>query len=531
MAQLQPVLQSLTSTELRAVQQVWDFIESYRPEIAEKERRVTGVEPNWVEPTPITIAAADGQSVTLRGGYYPIKYDPRASLKAEQHSDAEDARRQLQGAYTTATTRRSFTKTRAEEVKGRPLLYSLAGLYSGVNDVIHDLSWHEWLIDVNRLMRSKSIDSAIREQYGPEFVKVIKDWIRECAEGDRGPGEVAGQAVTRLRQGVSAAGLGFNVVSALMQPLGITQSWVRIGGKWVGKGLSQYLTAPRATSREVREKSSFMAERSRTRFRELNELRNMVQDQSSLNEVTGRYAYWLMMRFQLMVDTPTWLGAYEKATVEGNDEAKAIAMADQAVIDSQGGGQTKDLSAIERGGPWVKPFTTFYNFMGTAFNLGVTQTMTSQSRAKLASDYLLLYVIPPVLTTMLKSAITPGGDDEWDWEKLTKKLVAEQISYLLGLMVIAREFAEIGNIVAGEPARGYSGAAGTRLVADMLKFGQQAVQWELDDAFRKAAINVAGDMTGLPSAQANRTITGAKALVEGETSNPAAVVFGFKKNR
>ena len=73
------------------------------------------------------------------------------------------------------------------------------------------------------------------------------------------------------------------------------------------------------------------------------------------------------------------------------------------------------------------------------------QTMTSQSRAKLASDYLLLYVIPPVLTTMLKSALTPGGDDEWDWEKLTKKLVAEQISYLLGMMVIAREFAVYDN--------------------------------------------------------------------------------------
>ncbi|MFJ0504297.1 hypothetical protein WLZ18_03005 [Bordetella bronchiseptica] len=535
-AQIAPVLQSLTAQEWQAVQAVWDHFEGYRPQIAAKERRVYGKEPAWVEPRPLTITTADGQTLTLRGGYYPIKYDPAASQRAEEHSDAESARRQLQGAYTTATTRRSFTKSRVEEVSGRPLLYTLSGLYSGVNDVIHDLAWHEWLIDANRLLRSQTIDGAIREHYGPEAKQQFKTWAADIAEGERGADAAVDIALSRLRQGVSASGLGFNVMSALMQPLGITQSIVRVGAPWVGRGVMKYLAAPVGLTREINAKSSFMANRARTRFRELNELRNQVQDGSATKEWVGRNAYFLMMRCQQMVDVPTWWGAYEKAVAEGNDETRAVSLADQAVIDSQGGGQTKDLSAIERGGPAQRLFTVFYSFMNTALNIGVAQTMSADTpakRAKLAADYAMLYVVPAVLGYFLKDALTPGDSGDDDPEKLAKKLLANQIDYLMGLMVVVREFGEAAKTVTGanDMGRDYTGPAGLRLIADVGRFATQTHQGEFDDAFRKAAVNVVGDLFGLPSAQINRTVTGVQALAEGKTQNPAAIGFGFQEAR
>ena len=535
-AQLTPVLQSLTAQEWRAVQAVWDHFESYRPQIAAKERRVYGKEPEWVEAQPFNMTTADGATLTLRGGYYPIKYDPAASQRAEEHADAEGAKRQLQGAYTTATTRRSFTKARVEEVSGRPLLYTLAGMYSGVNDVIHDLAWHEWLIDANRLLRSNTIDAAIRDHYGPEAKQQFKTWVQDVAEGDKGADAAVDLALSRLRQGVSAAGLGFNVMSALIQPLGITQSITRVGASWIGRGVRKYMAHPLELTREVIDKSSFMENRARTRFRELNELRNQVQDQSAFNEYVGRYAYFLMMRCQQMVDVPTWWGAYEKAIAEGNEEARAVSLADQAVIDAQGGGQTKDLSAIERGGPAQKLFTVFYSFMNTALNVGVSQTMSADTpakKARLAVDYAMLYVVPAVLGYFVKNAFTPGDSGDDDPEKIAKKLAANQIDYLMGLMVVVREFGEAAKIVAGanDMGRDYTGPAGLRLVADTVSLAKQAHQGEFDDAFRKAAVNVVGDLFGLPSAQINRTITGTKALAEDKTDNPAAVAFGFQEKR
>jgi hypothetical protein len=158
---------------------------------------------------------------------------------------------------------------------------------------------------------------------------------------------------------------------------------------------------------------------------------------------------------------------------------------------------------------------------------------TPAKKARLAVDYAMLYVVPAVLGYFLKNAITPGDSGDDDPEKIAKKLLANQIDYLMGLMFVVREFGDAAKMVAGanDMGRSWSGPAGTRLVADVGALAKQTHQGEFDDAFRKASVNVVGDLFGLPSAQINRTVTGTKALVEGKTSNPAAIAFGFQEKR
>ena len=524
MEKLQPVLDTITQEEWDAVQKIWDYFETFRPAIGAKEKRVYGKEPAWIEPTEVVTKFG-----TYRGGYYPLKYDPRASERAESHAEAEDAKRQMQGAYTSATTRRSFTKTRVEEVAGRPLLLSIDGIYNGVQEVIHDLSWHEWLIDANRLIRNKAISGAMREHYGPEAHQQFKAWLTDVAMGERGAQNAGEAAAAWLRQGVSVSGLGWNVMSALTQPLGITQSIVRVGPKWVARGIVRAIGSPISTADEINEKSIFMRTRSMTRFRELAEVRSQVKGQGKAREMLDGSAYFLMMRAQQLVDVPTWWGAYEKAISEGNNETRSIALADQAVIDSQGSGSVKDLSGIERGSAWAKLFTTFYSFFNTALNLGVGRTMTEKNKARLAADYLLLFVAPTILLTAMKDALTPGGDD--DWEEFMRKLIGEEISYLMGMVVGVREFGGAVQDVTGTNQYGndYSGPAGLRMVGDAYKLGTQLHQGEMDAGLRKAIISLAGDLARLPAAQVNRTITGFEALRSGETENPLALIFGVQR--
>jgi hypothetical protein len=525
--QLQPVLDSLTEAEWLAVQKVWDFIDGYRPEIAAKERRLYGKEPEWVKPTPFTVRTSDGKEVALQGGYYPVKYDPVASDRVATVDAAEEAKRDLQGAYTAATTRRSFVKARAKEVRDRPILYTLDAAFSGVNDVIHDLAWHEWLISTNRLLRDPKFANAVRETRGPEFLKQLRDWSKDNATGARGQ-QVAGESVLSwLRQGISASGLGFNVVSAAMQITGFNQSIVRVGAKYVGQGIVQFSTSPFESAKTVAEKSSFMAERGRTQFREINEIKNRVRGQTEVARRVTAGTYFLMMNMQRSVDIPTWLGAYQKALDAGKDDAKAVALADQAVRDSQGSGLVSDLSAMERGGPAMKLFTVFYSYMNTVYNMTAVQTMTARGKGKLAADYAMLLVVPVVLGYAIKSAIQPdAGDDELDPEALARKLAAEELSYLMGTMVIAREFGGAAQLLTGaEGVRmGYGGPAGLRAVGEVYGLATQAGQLEFDRAFRRAAINTLGAFTGLPSAQINRTIDGIEALVEGEVEGPSAVL-------
>ena len=515
-------LADLTADEWHAVQAVWDLFESMRPEVAELERRTTGTEPKWVEASPMTVRTSDGQEVELRGGYYPIGYDPMGSMAAERQAAAGEAKADWNAAKMAASTRGGYVKDRAAKVENRPVLLNLSVVYNGLNDIIHDLTHRAAVADANRLLRSYSIDAAVRETLGAEALRQMRAAVRDVARG-HGDVQAMDGALGILRHGVSMAGLGFNLASAAVQITGFVPAIARIGGKYTAVGLSAWLSNPWAAARSANEQSDFMANRSRTRFRELNEVANTLNG-NKVRLFLNRYAYWLMMKVQQVVDTVVWHGALAKALSEGHGQESAARLADQAVLDTQGGGQVKDQSALERGGNLSKLFTVFYSYMNAALNQGVVQIYTQQDRMRLAAELLLIWVIPNVLTVLMKEALVPGDDGE----DLAKKLAKEQISFMLGLFVGAREFSSLGAIVTGGKDFGYSGPGGTRVIADAQEFFKQSKQGEADEAFVRASISFSGSLFGLPAAQANRSLKGYRALKEGKTDNPAALLFGYE---
>src|SRR5690606_16895646 len=80
--QVMSVVRPLQAHHWDFVENVWREIDSFWPEIADKERRVSGVAPEKVEPLPFQVEV-DGQLRLISGGYFPIKYDPDRSSKAE----------------------------------------------------------------------------------------------------------------------------------------------------------------------------------------------------------------------------------------------------------------------------------------------------------------------------------------------------------------------------------------------------------------------------------------------------------------
>ena len=528
--QVQPILESLTAEEWDAVQQVWDFMDEYRPLIAAKERKLFGKEPNWVEPQELTVRTVDGKVKTLLGGYYPIVYDPVAAFRSEKQSEVDTAEAQLKGAFTAATTRRTFTKERAAKVEDRPLLYSLQGLWSGVTDVIHDLSWHEWLIDANRLMRSEEFDRVVRARYGEQPKLELRRWIEDVAAGGRGALTPGMMAAAFMRQNVSVAGLGYSIRGALLQLTGFSMSVTRVGWGPLLRGISAFAVNPLQTMRRVNDMSKFMEMRSRTQFKELNEIRNRVEGQRGWERGIRSHAYTMMLSMQRLVDIPTWLAGYENAIADGKDEDTAIALADQGVIATQGSGLLKDLSRVEREKGLASLFTVFYSYFNTVFNLATVQTMTARSRGKAAHDLLMILVVPVMVEQLLKEVLTPDGEDkeEKDLGKVAAQLTRAEVEYLLGMFVYVRELQGVSGMIDGG-MRGYEGPAGLRGIVTIQRAAQQAGQGEFDRGFRRSAVDLLGIGLGLPSAQINRTIDGLEALSEGETENPLSAVMGVQQ--
>lgn len=523
--QVRAVLSPLTAEHWQFVQNVWDYIDSYWPQIAAKERRVSGVVPDKVEPTALTVTTSDGETLNLRGGYFPIKYDPDRSTRSEADTAAEVAQQMQRGLHARAQTRRGHTKERVSSVK-RPVRKDFGVVFEHIAQVIHDLSWHEYLIDANRLLRDAEVDYAVREGWGPQVVGAIRETLTDIAVGDMGASNVLERGVNYLRTGATIAGLGWNLTTSLLQPLGLTQSMQRIGTKWVAVGIARSLrdaASLDASTTWINERSEFMRLRAKTQQREISEIRNSVSDKSGARLAFEGSFFTLIAKLQLVADVPTWIGQYEKSMAAGETEERAVALADQAVIDSQGGGQIKDLAGIQRGGPFQKLWTNFYSYFSVTYNrmaeaVNETRKVGPERLPYLAIDFLLLAVLPSVLTTLLRHGLT--GNDDDDWDDLLGKMIEDQATYMLGTMFGLREIAAAFGV-----GNGYSGPAGARFIGETVKLGKQAQQGEIDSAALKAANNVGGILFHYPAGQISRTVQGAQAVADGE-AGPQALVVG-----
>ena len=419
--------------------------------------------------------------------------------------------------------RRGFTKSRVAEVHDRPLVYDLSGIYSGLDEVIHYLAWHEWSIDIGRLLRSKRLSDAIRDSYGDNYYQQLVKWARDISAGDLRQESMLVRGLNRIRKYGTPALLGYNLMSATMQPLGLLQTAARIGTVRTLNETLKYLGNPLAIAqknREANEASVFMANRSKTQMRELNELYSQMMSGNRAKRAQDwmlRKAYVILMLVQKQVDVITWHAARNKALEEGQSNEDAVGIADQAVIDTQGSGMTKDLSAIERDG-YGKAFTVFYSYMNAILNLEHVALRSKDSIAKKAEAVILLSLGVPILSAMFRSLLKPGDSDDWDKDNWWRTIGREIINHHLGLFALTREF-QIGKF-------DYKGPVGLHIFADAGKFVNQLSQGEFDKALLKAGIGLLGATTGIPSAAINRIVDGLDALQSGETDNPAVLLYG-----
>ncbi len=517
------ILDTLTKEEWDFVQSIWDYFETFRPEIAKQEKLLTGKEPEWIEPAPVKT-----QYGTYRGGYFPAKYDAELSTRSESLEAVTNLRMSMKGAFNAAATRNSYTKERAKQVHNRPILLSFNTISQHVNEVAHRLAWQAWLVDANRTL--KALDGTIREHYGPEILRELRDTVKDVAQGDAPATNDLERFINRIRVGSTIVGLGWRFTTALIQPTGLAQSWVRVGGPWIARGMRQFMLSPVAASKDVMARSKLMRDRARTLQREVNEVLNVVRAGEKVSTFKASYFY-LIQKLQWTVDLPTWLGAYEKAVAQlglenapdaaarAAFEEQAVSMADQAVIDSQSGGQLKDLAKVQRGSPIFKLFTNFYSYFSATYNLNVEAVRRTNFRSPAAvgllmADLTILNVVPVLMTVALKELLK--GECEWDMECLAKRLGYEQLSYLFGQMILLRESGTALEAATGGNNYGYSGPSGLRFFADLYKFGQQVGQGDADMALFKKANEVAGALLHYPAGQVNQTLEGILAIENGE---------------
>ena len=527
-------LSTLTANDWRFVQDVWDYVNTYWPDIAAAQKRRTGLEPAKVEAKPFEIISADGP-VSLRGGYYPLKYDSGtdANVKAD---DLDDAFQRIRmGRNGKAATARGHTIERVGSGR-RPVRMDINVLHEHVSSVIHDLALGDVVDYVYKVLNNGATKAAFSETAKLEDWKSLNTWLKDAAAGEMAARSFADKAFRYIRIGFTKSKLGFNIVTALLQPTGFAQTAVVVGKRAMIRGALAFSSSPVKAYRQVMDASAFM----RTRY-ELNAWNKDVQDtMDALRGKAGLLPSWIgpamflpIAKTQQVVDTVTWLAAYNKATEAGEAHGDAVSYADGVVENAQTSGFFSDRSAIERGtlsdttrqSEFVRAWTALASYMIAKGNIAFERVRGTDYRspvqvANLIGDLMLLFTVEAVLAGVIRGTLPEDDDDWWWWlAGSSAESVAATVPFIREVPSAVKGFA-----VGGGPV-------GT-LLNDIGKTWTQLQQGEVDASLIKAANNVGGTLFHYPSAQMNRAIDAYwRETVENEDVAPIEYLTGRREPR
>lgn len=506
-AQVDAILANLTEKDWRVVQDIWDYLETFWPEIAAKEKRQTGTTVEKVE----TRLMIEGAPKFVKGGYYPIKYDPRLSGRSNEQDQINLAEQLMGARYAKAQTRNGHTKTRAKRVS-RALELDLAVFHSHLDQVLYDLEIGEAVNNTQRLLSHPKVQDMFLQKGKQPDLESLEVWLQDVAAGEQANARGMESVLRHLRTGFTVSRLAVNVSTALIQPSGLAQSAVVLGKRTMAKGMLTYAKRAPTWSSLIDDESAFMRERKKTFERDVF---NVIGDLET-GPVTGRWAkfhrdfivpfsFFLMSRVQYeFVDKPTWVAAYQQEMGRSGDEKRALKYADRMVARAQGSGLMSDRGALERGTTnrnsrqreLPRMFTALGSYMFAKGNVAYERTLRTNFKNPIevinyAADLALLFTFEALLYSVVKG-FGPEEDEEFaTW------LLKETGFSMMSTVPLARE---VSGAIQGF---GSGGILGSSIDKAIVKPITQMSQGEYDQALVKSFIDAGGIWFKLPSSQTN----------------------------
>ena len=417
MGTIEGALAKLNAADIKFIQDTLDTIGSLWPQIAELEKRMTGLEPPRVETAPFDVRDEQGNVIGKIEGYFPLVYDPR---KSEQGAKQETGNlgQLFEEGYVRATTPKGHTKARTEGFAAPLMLDFEQVVTQHMAKVVKDLTHREAIVAANKILTNPDIRNVLQEVLGTPYEKQMLPWLRSVVN-DRNGGSTQGLSdfsrwMMTARANVVAATMGFKATTAIMQIVGLSQSIDKVQGKYLGQALLEFLRHPVALTRQVRELSGEMRHRSNMLDRDIrDQLRNLTGQNSTWAQAQ-KFAFHGIAIADAMVSVPTWMGAYKQALDAGLSEEAARLEGDAAVRLTQGSGGQKDLSAIQRNNELAKTLTMFYSYFNVLYNrMRDTGRDVQEIRdmPRFLSRVFFTVMVPAVLAELIVGR-GPGDDED-----------------------------------------------------------------------------------------------------------------------
>lgn len=526
---LELITRRMTSAEWRFVQSVWDLLDELYPVINATYEKMYGIPLKRVEAKPFTVVSADGETINMRGGYYPLKFDKRFSETAQRNADF-DVLNSQEAILRTPNPKSGMTQER--KGAGIPPLLSLSVLTSHVADSIHYGTHTLPLLDAYRIVKQPEYRRAMQRAFGDEAYAQVVPWLRSIARPDRTKIDGINKMFEFLARRGSLAAMGFSFRTALLQTTSIPQSMAEVGTGAFLRGAYHMLVHPLESWGTIRELSPYMVSRSRNMERDVaDRLKPFREGTKIFGSKWEEAAFAMIQAMDAIVAYPTWMAKYNDAIGKGVEQSKAVLMADDAVIRAQGSGLVMDTTALMRKPGAARLFTMFMSFAMNWQNrqryylAGFRESWrTGQSEigtARFLSHFALEWLAPPMLTLFL---IGWGRDGELpEPEEAGMELLGY---WLMGVPIVR----EIPALFEYNKKFGDSAAfKGLNAAVTATRGGMKIAAGEASDEqfYRtmKSTLDAIGFVAGVPTAPIWRTVEGTEAFIEGK-AGPLAPILG-----
>jgi hypothetical protein len=309
----------MTERDWKAVQQIWDFVDTFWKETAEVEEKLNGSHLGKVPASAFRVETSDGKEITLRGGYYPLKYNPEKSTQAKEKEVEDQAQKTLAGARVLGTGR-SHVKERSENDVKEPLLLEFRVLQEHVYNAAHNIAFRIAARDVHRIVRNAEFKAYVTSTYGMPFWNSLDQWVLDTwAIAADGSSDRAATAISRtmaaLRRNSTMAIMGWRLWPVVENASNIGPMMDKLGAVEANAAIADYY-ANKKEMDDLLHKSIFMSDRINNMERDLRHDKRLFDPTYTPVEFLRDNAYWALAQTDLMLSKPLWCRAYKNAFPE-----------------------------------------------------------------------------------------------------------------------------------------------------------------------------------------------------------------------
>lgn len=430
--------QVLTAEDWGSVQALWNTVNSYWEQLDDVHYKVNHFRREKVQARPFQAQLADGTTVAMDGGYYPLKYDRILSDQVAEWSEQDDLFNE--SVFGHPGVESGMIKSRVAGPVRMPVDLSLSVLFKHMEDVVHYISHAAIIKDVDRITRDATYAEVVKNKLGRETYHAIRPILRNIAKPDRAVGLHLDTMFDRMRVLASAYVLGLNTSVAAKQLFSLPSMWHDIGfGNWL-LGVKRVLANPSASYQAMHELSPYMATRASSFDREIRESGNAIMGKGFGMDKTRRdqlrdVAFLPIQVMDMVSVLPSWWAAYKAERTRGADEKTAVRYADEMIRASQPTAKAVEQAKVLYTRTGMTRF--FSMFMTFAVTFGNRQRYFYRgwkegkvSTGEYAKHLALDAIVPVLLQNIVLGALWGGGDDddENSWAGMALDVLLYQFS-------------------------------------------------------------------------------------------------------